>query len=76
VILPMAITGWMFFFSIAIIKHFPTLRILFNSIPFVLLIIVSYTMYQRKSILYYLAIIDGLMLIKAIFGIIGMIIIK
>lgn len=76
VIIPMAISGWMFFFSIAIINHFPPLRILFNSIPFVLLIIVSHTMYQRKSILYYLAIIDGLMLVKAIFGIIGMILIK
>ncbi len=76
VILPMAIAGWIFFFLIAIINHFPALRILFNSIPFIMLIIVSYTMYQRKSILYYLAIIDGLMLVKAIFGIFGMILIK
>jgi hypothetical protein len=76
VILPMAFIGWMFFFSIAIINHFPPLRIVFNSIPFILLIIVSITMYQRKSILYYLAIIDGLMLVKAIFGITGMILIK
>lgn len=76
VILPMAIAGWMFFFLIAVINHFPPFRILFNSIPFVLLIIVSHTMYQRKSILYYLAIIDGLMLVKAIFGITGMILIK
>jgi hypothetical protein len=29
-------------------------------------------MHQRKSILYYLAIIDGLMLVKAICGLAGM----
>jgi len=76
VVLPMAIGSWSIFLSLAIMKYFPILRILFNSIPFALLIIVSYSMYQRKSILYYLAIIDGLMLVKAIFGITSMLLTK
>jgi len=76
VVLPMAIGSWSIFLSLALTKHFPPLRILFNSIPFVLLIIVSYTMHQRKSILYYLAIIDGLMLVKAVFGITSMLLTK
>ncbi len=76
VVLPMAIGSWSIFLSFALVKHFPLLRILFNSIPFVLLIIVSYSMQQRKSILYYLAIIDGLMLVKAIFGITSMLLTK
>jgi hypothetical protein len=76
VVLPMAIGSWSIFLSLAIMKYFPILRILFNSIPFALLIIVSYSMYQRKSILYYLAIIDGLMLVKAVFGITSMLLTK
>ena len=76
VILPMAIASWAFFVAIAFLEHFPFLRILINGIPFGLLIIVCYSMYQRKSILYYLAIIDGLMLVKAICGITGMIVVK
>ncbi len=76
VVLPMAIGSWSIFLSLALAKHFPPVRILFNSIPFVLLIIVSYSMQQRKSILYYLAIIDGLMLVKAVFGITSMLLTK
>jgi len=76
VVLPMAIGSWSIFLSLAIMKYFPILKILFNSIPFALLIIVSYSMYQRKSILYYLAIIDGLMLVKAVFGITSMLLTK
>jgi len=35
------------------------------------LIIVSYSMHKRKSILYYLIIIDGLMFVKGVCGIAG-----
>ncbi|MEY3507043.1 MAG: hypothetical protein RIR44_275, partial [Bacteroidota bacterium] len=43
-------------------------QILLNTIPLILLISVSYQMHQRKSILYYLAIIDGLIVVKAACG--------
>ena len=76
VLLPLACCSWLFFVSLSIFAHFPLLRILLNTIPFILLITVSYTMYQRKSILYYLAIIDGLMLVKAFCGIAGIILNK
>ena len=46
-------------------------QILLNTIPLILLISVSYQMYQRKSILYYLAIIDGLIVVKAACGLIA-----
>jgi hypothetical protein len=52
-------------------KGFHASRIVFNTIPFILLIIVAWSMHRRKSILYYLAVIDGLMLIKALCGIAG-----
>lgn len=72
VILPMAIVGFAAFLRFTIYRELGWERILINSIPFVLLIIVSWSMQRRKSILYYLAIIDGLMLVKAACGIIGM----
>ncbi len=72
VIYPMTILSVLAYWIFAIGQEFSIFRILFNSIPYVLLITVCTFMHQRKSILYYLAIIDGLMLVKAICGITGM----
>ena len=76
ILIPLSITGLGTFILYALFLNFPLLRILINMIPFVLLIIVAYSLHRRKSILYYLAIIDGLMLAKAICGIIGITLIK
>jgi 4-hydroxybenzoate polyprenyltransferase len=75
-IIPLSLVGLGTFILFAILRDFPVLRILINTIPFILLIIVAYSMHRRKSILYYLAIIDGLMLVKAVCGIIGISLIK
>jgi hypothetical protein len=71
IIIPLCVLGLGMFLSYAFIHHFPLVRILLNTIPFILLIFVAYSMYQRKSILYYLAVIDGLMLVKAACGSLG-----
>jgi hypothetical protein len=76
IILPMAVASWCCIILVVIAGNFPLARILINAIPFLLLITVCYSMYQRKTILYYLAIIDGLMLVKAACGIIGMVVLK
>lgn len=76
IIIPLSIIGLGTFVLYGILRTFPALRILINTIPFILLIIVAYSLHRRKSILYYLAIIDGLMLAKAICGIIGITLIK
>ena len=76
IIIPLSSIGLGTFILYGILRHFPVLRILINTIPFILLIIVAYSLHRRKSILYYLAIIDGLMLAKAICGIIGISLIK
>ncbi len=76
VLLPLCAVGLGTFILYAFLRNFPLLRILVNTIPFIMLIIVAYSLHQRKSILYYLAIIDGLMLVKAVCGIIGILIIK
>ncbi len=76
VLIPLTAVGLGTFVLYGVLRHFPVLRILINTIPFVLLIIVAYSLHRRKSILYYLAIIDGLMLVKAVCGTIGITLIK
>lgn len=69
IIIPLTLLGFISLILFANLKGFPLLRIVINSIPFVLLIIVAWSMQRRKPIIYYLAVIDGLMLVKALCGI-------
>ena len=71
IILPLCAIGFGTFLIFTIVRHISPIRIIINAIPFILLITVAYSMHRRKSILYYLAIIDGLMLVKAICGIVS-----
>ena len=76
ILIPLSLIGLGTFILYAILQNFPPSSIFINTLPFILLIIVAYSMHRRKSILYYLAIIDGLMLVKAACGIIGISLIK
>lgn len=71
ILLPLATIGLGTFLVYAYSQHFSLQRVVMNTIPFVLMMIVANSLYERKHILYYLAVIDGLMLIKAVCGIIG-----
>jgi len=71
IIIPLTLVGLGTFLTYGFTHSFPAMRMVINTVPFILLIIVTYHMYRRKSILYYLAIIDGLMLVKALCGIMG-----
>lgn len=71
IIIPLSVIGLASFIVFAVAEHFPLLRIFINVIPFVALILVAYSLHQRKNILYYLVVIDGLMLVKAVCGIAG-----
>ena len=73
VIIPLCVLGLSAFITYAIIHQFHPMRIIFNIIPFLLVISVAYGLHNRRPILYYLVIIDGLMLIKALCGIAGMV---
>jgi 4-hydroxybenzoate polyprenyltransferase len=72
IILPLSALGLASFLGYAVDKHFSSMKIFMNLIPFVLLLITAYSMHRRQSIFYYLAIIDGLMLIKGVCGSIAM----
>jgi hypothetical protein len=76
IIIPLTILGFMALIVFALLMHFPLLRIFINSIPFVLLIVVAWSMQRPKFILYYLAVIDGLMLVKALCGITAYLLVK
>lgn len=72
VIIPLCLIGLGFFLTYAILQHFKIQKILINTLPFLLTLAVAYSMHNRRSIFYYLIIIDGLMLVKAVCGITAM----
>jgi 4-hydroxybenzoate polyprenyltransferase len=74
ILIPLSLLGLSSFLLYALLRHFSAVRIFLNVIPFLLLIIVAYSLHRRKSIFYYLIVIDGLMLIKACCGITAMLI--
>lgn len=76
IIIPLSIAGFLSLIAFAYLLHFPALRIIINSIPFILLILVAWSLHKRKSILYYLVVIDGLMLVKALCGITASLLLK
>jgi hypothetical protein len=71
IIIPLTVIGVSAFLVFSFLNHFSIERIVCNFIPFFLLLKVAYSLQNRHSILYYFIIIDGLMLIKAICGIVG-----
>jgi 4-hydroxybenzoate polyprenyltransferase len=72
IIIPLCALGLGCFIGYAIFNHFHPVKILLNMLPFLLVIMVAYRMNYRRSIFYYLVVIDGLMLVKALCGSIGM----
>jgi hypothetical protein len=74
IIIPLTLFGLLTFIIFVVYEHFHLSRILLNTIPFILLLLVGYSMRLRRSTLYYLVVVDGLMLVKAAFGIVAMLI--
>jgi 4-hydroxybenzoate polyprenyltransferase len=72
VLIPLLVIGLLSLGVFAYFKGFGFPQVFCNVLPFVLTIYVAYSMHKRKNILYYLMVIDGLILFKAICGIIGM----
>jgi len=72
IIIPLTFLGVVSFVLFAFIQHFSTVKILLNLIPFTGILGVAYGMKARRSIFYYLVVIDGLMLLKALCGTLAM----
>ncbi|MCD0488743.1 hypothetical protein LPB86_10900 [Pedobacter sp. MC2016-14] len=73
ILLPLLIIGILSLFTFAYIQQFASIQVICNVIPFILTMIVAFSLHTRKKILYYLIVIDGLILVKAICGILGII---
>lgn len=71
ILIPLLLIGFFSFLAFAYFRNFGTVPILFNAIPFLCLLTVAYSLQKRKPIIYYLIVIDGLLLIKALCGIAG-----
>ncbi|MCW3116913.1 MAG: hypothetical protein JWM28_995 [Chitinophagaceae bacterium] len=71
ILYPLLIIGVISMAAFAWSRHFGYVTFLFNLIPFICLLIVAYSLHRRKSILFYLVVIDGLLLVKALCGIAG-----
>lgn len=71
ILLPLIAIGLIALWGFASNQHFDGPRTLINTLPFIALLSVAYSMHKRKPILFYLIVIDGLMLLKGICGIIG-----
>jgi len=71
-LLPLSLLGLLTFMAYALTHQFLPGKILLNTIPFLLLVAAGYSLRKRRSLLYYLVVIDGLMLVKAACGIVAM----
>ncbi len=73
IIIPVTILGMGTFLSYAVTHYFHLGKILLNTIPFLLLIVLAYSLKQQKSVLFYFVLVDGLIMVKGICGIIAMV---
>jgi hypothetical protein len=71
ILVPLSVLGLGSFLIYGYTLQFSMMKILLNTIPFIAMISVAYSMASRRNIFYYLIIIDGLMLVKAVCGMIA-----
>ncbi|GAO44885.1 hypothetical protein [Flavihumibacter petaseus] len=72
VLIPLSVLGLGAFIYYAVSRHFHPVRIGLNILPFLSLILTAFSLRKRRSLLFYLVVVDGLMLVKAICGTIAM----
>ena len=75
ILIPLLVIGMLSLFAFGFYRHFHPYRILFNLIPFVCLLLVAFSLQRPRSILFYLIVIDGLLLVKAACGIVASVLI-
>ncbi len=72
ILIPLITLGLLTFITYALTQHFSLMKIVINMIPFILLLMAARALRKRRSLMYYLVVIDGLMLVKAACGISAM----
>jgi 4-hydroxybenzoate polyprenyltransferase len=72
VLLPLILVGLFSLIAVASARHLGLITILFNTVPFILMLMIAWSMQKPHKIIYYLVVIDGLIFLKALCGIAGM----
>jgi 4-hydroxybenzoate polyprenyltransferase len=72
ILIPLLLIGMLAMAAFFWAKQFGIPALLINLVPFICLLTVAYSLQRRKKILFYLIVIDGLLLVKAVCGIAGM----
>jgi len=73
ILFPLSIAGLGTFLIYGFTRGFSLTKIGINTVPFICMMLAAYSLHRKKPILYYLILIDGLMLVKGICGSIAMI---
>lgn len=71
VIIPLIFIGFLSFILFGIYDQLPLHRVIFMLVPILLMAVFANQLNRPKSILFYLIAIDGMILVKAIFGILS-----
>ncbi|HAC15169.1 MAG TPA: hypothetical protein DCE78_04390 [Bacteroidetes bacterium] len=69
VIIPITFLGIVTFWTYALAHQFSILKMLLIMTPFVLILLTTRSFGKRRSLLFYLIVIDGLLIVKALFGV-------
>ncbi|OQP53451.1 hypothetical protein A4H97_23690 [Niastella yeongjuensis] len=72
ILIPLLGIGLLSLLFFTVYRGIMPVRIFINCLPFVLMLYVVYTMRKRHSLIYYLVLIDGALLFKAMCGILAM----
>jgi hypothetical protein len=72
VVVPVVIIGLVLFVAYGTWRGFSWPKILINVVPFAGFAAVAYALRRKRSILFYLAVVDGLMLLKGVCGSVSM----
>lgn len=72
VVFPLTLLGLLTFLSYALINQFDLLKMVLLMIPFFALLAAARSLRKRRTLMYYLVVIDGLFIVKAFFGILAM----
>lgn len=72
ILLPLIVIGLFSLIAFATARNFALITVGINLIPFILLLMIAWSMLRPHKIMYYLIVIDGLIFLKALCGIAGM----
>jgi 4-hydroxybenzoate polyprenyltransferase len=68
IVWPLVVTGMVALFAFMLLREFSLAGMVMNVLPMIALLMVTQSMQQRRPIEYFLVAIDGLMIVKALFG--------